>query len=400
MSEKSKEENAVGDEPPSDRKRDPLTPTAELPPEAGALRGILEQLHGFLDVRVRDKSKEEIAVGDERSSDWKLDPLTHAARLPPEAGVLRRILEQPDVLAVMTRFNEADKKADSARRRYKRAAYLRLYAGVTATIIGAVFFLPLETWIGGTARSIPAALQYGCLFIAFMAALWLARATPFDAWMTARAEAEIARINIFYRIIDGIETPGPGELPLLPLQLEYFRRYQLDVQRRYYAGRGQAHARAAGWTRRWQMLSLGLSGLAAAVAVIAGLEVVIDFGIPLPDWIKAINGAVQPHLPDWINKAVLALGVIASALFGASVSRSFMNLDERNASRYLTTAANLDYIAGEDLQEARTQAAEGLTEPVHAFVKRIQDMLSTEHQEWVLLSQTRPSPIKGSVRPG
>jgi hypothetical protein len=127
---------------------------------------------------------------------------------------------------------------------------------------------------------------------------------------------------------------------------------------------------------------------------------VIDFGIPLPDWIKAINGAVQPHLPDWINKAVLALGVIASALFGASVSRSFMNLDERNASRYLTTAANLDYIAGEDLQEARAQAAEGLTEPVHAFVKRIQDMLSTEHQEWVLLSQTRPSPIKGSVRPG
>jgi hypothetical protein len=337
----------------------------------------------------------EAAIGtDNPGSDWQLSPAAHAAKLPPEAGALRRILESADVEICIKQFETADRQANTAQRRYKRFGSLRLYAAVAATIIGAMSILPLEAWVG-RAVSIPAAVQYACLATSIFAALHLARAQPFDAWMKARARAEIARIDLFTHVMYGVAPSQlPGELPPLPLKLEYFRRYHLDVQRRFYAGRGAQHARAAGQTQRWQLASLALTGLAGAVAMVAALKIVIDLGVPLPDWVRAGNEAVRPYLPEWTNKAVLATGVIASALFGASVSRSLMNLDERNASRYLTTAANLEHLRETGLEGARAHAAAGAAEPVLAFVDRVQDLVSSEHREWILWGEMMPRSFK------
>jgi hypothetical protein len=342
------------------------------------------------------------AVGaDNPDSDWKLSPHAHAAALPPAAAALRRVLEHSELRTIIKEFEIADADAVTAQHRYKRIALLRLYTGVIATIIGATFLIPFATSIIAAARDVPAALQYGCLFVTFFAGLWLARAAPFDDWMKARARAEIARISLFDKMMDSEDaSPQPGELPLLPLKLEYFRRYQLDVQRRYYAGRGKQHAHAAGWTRRWQVFSTALSGLAAIVAVAAGLRVVIDLGLPLPHWVIALNDVIEPQLPAWTSKAILALGIIASTLFGASVTRSLMDLDERNASRYLTTAANLDYLAKEKLARIREQAAAGSPEPVRAFFDQIQQMISSEHQEWMLLREAGSMPIRRVWRAG
>jgi len=336
------------------------------------------------------------AIGaDDPSSDWKLAPEAHAAKLPPEAGALRRVLEQPQMQTIIEQFEVADRAAVRAQSRYKKVARLRLYAGVAATIVGATFILPLETWVSSAWRNIPAVVQYGCLCASLMAALYLSRFRPFDAWMKARARAEIARISLFNLVMDSAdEALQPGEAPLLPLKLEYFRRYQLDVQRRYYAGRGAQHVRAAGLTRHWQRISFGLTGLAGAIALIAALKIVIDAGVPLPDWVKGVNATVQLYLPSWTNKAVLAIGIVASALFGASVARSLMDLDERNASRYLTTAANLDHVRATGLEHARQQAAAGAADGVREFVDRVQRMVSAEHQEWILLSEAAPATFK------
>jgi hypothetical protein len=179
------------------------------------------------------------------------------------------------------------------------------------------------------------------------------------------------------------------------LQLEYFRRYQLDMQRRYYANRGAQHARAAGQTGRWQVQSVVLSGLAGIVAAAACFKLGLQSGLEPPDWLKIVSDPVS-RLPDWTNKAVLATGIIASALFGASVSRSLMDLDERNASRYLTTAANLDFFSESDLAAARAAAAAGDADRVNAFVEEVQRLVSSEHQEWLLFRDSVP----GSMRRG
>jgi hypothetical protein len=340
------------------------------------------------------KQAEDAIGADDAASDWKLVPETHAARLPPRAAPLRRILEQPAIRVIISEFEVADKQAVAAQRHYKRVARLRLYTGVAATIIGATFVLPIELWVGKLVN-VAAAIQYICFSVSVLAFLHLIRSRPFDLWMKARARAEIARISLFDQIMNSDDPSSqPDELPLLPLKLEYFRRYQLDVQRRYYAGRGLQHAQAAGQTRRWQIESLCLSGVGAAVAIVALLGTAVDHGGLLPEWVEHAYTTVVPTLPGWTSRAVLATGIIASAFFGASVSRSLMDLDERNASRYLTTAANLDYIYETDLEGARASAAAGATDKVKAFVEGVQRMVSAEHQEWILLAETVPGAMR------
>jgi hypothetical protein len=336
------------------------------------------------------------AIGaDDPSADWRLAPQAHAAALPKQAGALRRVLEQAKLREIAEEFELADRLAVKAQRHYKRVARARLYAGVTATIIGATCLLPIDALIGRF-TSVAAAAQYIAFAISILTLLHLVRTRPFDVWMKARARAEIARIALFYEVFRSADRdPQSGELALLPLQLEYFRRYQLDMQRRYYANRGAQHARAAGQTGRWQVQSVVLSGLAGIVAVAACFKLGLQSGLEPPDWLKIVSDPVS-RLPDWTNKAVLATGIIASALFGASVSRSLMDLDERNASRYLTTAANLDFFAESDLAAARAAAAAGEADKVNAFVEEVQRLVSSEHQEWLLFRDAVP----GSMRRG
>jgi hypothetical protein len=69
-----------------------------------------------------------------------------------------------------------------------------------------------------------------------LASMWLFRVREgqmLDDWMSERAHAETARLAYFATLA---ELPGDGasELPLGLLKLEYFRRYQLDMQIAYY----------------------------------------------------------------------------------------------------------------------------------------------------------------------
>ena len=105
--------------------------------------------------------------------------------------------------------------------------------------------------------------------------------------MKERAIAELARVKLFNDLMEANEEPRNGELPLLPLKLEYFRRYQFDVQRRYYSGRADEHARAAGQGKGWQRTSLALSYVAAIVAGLAVFKLAVYLRI-LPPWLEGI----------------------------------------------------------------------------------------------------------------
>ena len=64
-----------------------------------------------------------------------------------------------------------------------------------------------------------------------LASMWLFRAREgnlVEAWMSGRAHAESARLEYFATLVR-LEN-GPSDPPLGLLKLEYFRRYQLDVQ--------------------------------------------------------------------------------------------------------------------------------------------------------------------------
>jgi len=90
--------------------------------------------------------------------------------------------------------------------------------------------------------------------------------------------------------------------------------------------------------------------------------------------------------------------VISGAL-GTIAALSSMNLDERNAARYLVVHENLKDLAGDSLERARQAAARGDEEPVKQFADAVQRLISAEHQEWVVLKTyvKRPEELVGVV---
>jgi hypothetical protein len=334
----------------------------------------------------------EAAVGrDDEASDWQLLPERHASLLPAEAGALRRVLERGEIKGIVAQFRAADAAAVVAQTRYKRIGRLSLYSGTLATVVGALFLLPIDPWFKGVPSAAASTVQILALVVAFLASRLLAVGAPFDKWMKQRAEAEIARVALFDTVSRADEPLRDGELPLLPLKLEYFRRYQLDVERRYYRGRGNEHSAAAWRNNRWLSVSLLFTVAVLAIAVLANLHIAAAWHVPVPPWLLAwFSGLKGPPA----NQLMLGLGTVASGLYGLGTARSLMDLDERNASRFLTTAENLEFLSAGALHDARKAAAAGRQEDVLAFIERVHQQISSEHREWILLSGREHGPAK------
>ncbi len=227
-------------------------------------------------------------------------------------------------------------------------------------------------------------VEYGVLLLAFLIAQWLGVKRPFEHWMQQRGNAEILRVKMFDEVTQSVKPHKEDELPLLPLQLEYFRRYQLDVQRAYYKGRGEQHARAAGRSKKWMWGSSLLTVLWALIAGAAAIHLLSQQGVmDLPTWLQALQ---LEKFERWI----IALGVVASSLYAASASRSLMDLDARNAARYQTTSENLEHITEALLEDTRQAAKIGNREKVLRFIQLVENQISSEHREGVMLREVAP----------
>lgn len=317
-------------------------------------------------------------------ADWVFAPAQHASGLPPAAGALKRVLEREEVGQIQTAFVAADAAAIAAQRRYKTIGRTGLYTATIATLAGALFILPLEDWHTSTVGTVVSSLQILALVIAFLTTRALALRHSFGRWMTERARAEIARIDLFDTLAKHCEAPKDGELTYLPLMLAYFVRFQLEVQRQYYRGRGNQHEAAQYRNNRWLTVSIAITLFSIALAVLGALHLAPRLGFELPPWLEPWSR--QAASGDG-HRIILALGVVASSLYALGTARSLMDLDDRNASRYLTTAENLDYLADTALSGARDAATRGDGPAVTEFVQQVQSQISTEHREWLLLRE-------------
>jgi hypothetical protein len=316
---------------------------------------------------------ESVIGKDDPNSDYTLQPEKHADMLLPEAGAFARILRSDALRAIMARYTMHDARAKQAQAVYKKLSRIAIYARLGAVLVGALFLLPLDTSAdaGRSALTIGTALQYVFLGIALIVTAWIGARRSFSRWMEARAEAELARLALFDTVMATSETLGDGELPLLPLKLEYLRRYQLDVQTRYYGQRGAEHQAAAGQNQRYVLLLQILGGLAFAAFLAVGASWIGWLPLPL----------------DGLHYLLLAIGTMVSGLFGTLAAISSMNLDERNAARYLVVHDNLKTLGEESLAWAREAAARGDERTVKEFAKSIERLISSEHQEWLELKR-------------
>jgi hypothetical protein len=302
------------------------------------------------------------AIGSDRKDDYVLLPTRHAEHLPDTVPALVRLLRKAKLETLARQYERLDAEAIEAQHKFTRnmtQANWAVFATATlsaATMVVGLLARPLGE---GVEATLLICLGLAAVLTGAFASMWLFRVREgslLETWMSARAAAETARLSYFTTLIREGDD-GPSEIPLLLLKLEYFRRYQLDVQIAYYWGRRREHQRSAKRT-------LLLGGVAVALAAFA----------------SGAAGLLGAIATKWASLA--AFGVVGTALASFAATREAVNQDRRNAERYGRTLATLETLRGR-LDEIRAGVLAGSTDVLEEFVAAVQEQLSLEHRQWL-----------------
>ena len=310
------------------------------------------------------------AIGQAASDDYVIAPTKHAEELEGTAPSLARVLRGAAAETMAREFELLDSRALRAQGIFMRAANsLNFAVLITACLAAALLTL------GSLELSAAPLLKATLLIVLGVAAAstgglgamlhyHIRQGGLFERWMKDRAGAETHRLRYFETVISAEGSYEAGSpMPLASFQLEYFRRYQLDVQVAYYQTRGDRHRRAADKT-------LGIGGLAVFIAAITTA-------------VSGLLGALTaPSLAS-----IAAIGVVGAALASFASAREAITQDRRNAERYERTRTFLVQLQTR-LGRVRLAAASGDREPLKEFVASVQDQLSLEHRQWLETADT------------
>jgi hypothetical protein len=305
----------------------------------------------------------ETAIGAGETGDYSLTLTTHAASLEAKAPALCKILHGSRLKTCASEFERKDLEARKAQSIFKKVAgKANLAVFVTSCLSAAL--LVVAAFEG---KSLGLFVLLGCCGIVSgaLATMWLfevRQGNLFQTWMNRRARAETERLNYFELATQPREDSQGSEIPLPLLQLEYFRRYQLEVQRRFYLQRSQDHKKAADGMLTLSAYAAGLGALAIGFAGILG----------------GVLGS------KWASLA--GLTTVASALSTFASTREALSQDRRNEELYSKMNDALAELEGK-LDEVRDAAAQGDRESLKQFVAAVHEQLSLEHKQWLDASE-------------
>lgn len=298
-------------------------------------------------------------IGSGSPGDYRLSPVEHAAQLKISAPKLAAVLTRSGPVELARQYADADTEALAAERTFKqwviRASCAVLATATVSALLMAVALLAGR--LGGLTQTILIVLALIGVATGAIASMSLFRVKEgrlLEDWMTARAHAETKRLSYFSNIAN---SPEPPDRELELLKLEYFRRYQLDLQLAYYKSRRSRHRNSA---ERTLDISAG-AVMAAAIATGAA----------------GVLGALRS---EWA--ALGSLAVLGAALQAFAAARESLNQDRRNAERYEHSAQALQGLR-ERLDDVRVGIAAGSTSALGEYVAAVQDQLSLEHRQWL-----------------
>lgn len=320
----------------------------------------------------------------------KLDD--HIKRLTAEAGPLKRVLEAGGSAGVAGQQSKLSREADDHQRVFKRNRDVVIWVILLALVLSiAALVVPLpETYGQLTAgfRLGTVLIVYFALLVPLVIGLMELRSDPRQKWNEARGDAEHLRRRRFDVVMDGKADVNSGEIALLPLKLEYFRRYQLEVQREYHKVKSKENAGQAALAK-WLIIPCML--VVIGWVILMGLVYTAAAGEqgPPPTWLPdaVLGAAAELHVIERFGLDIigLLLGIALAALYGAAYLRSLLFTHQRNASRFERALENMEYLMGAPLAEARVAAVKGDEVAVRAFVAQVHSVMSTEYADWIRL---------------
>jgi len=323
---------------------------------------------------------EAVIGGDDARHDWELRPETHADRLPPEAGALKRVLQSQEVKRIMARYSERDREAVHQQKRYRRGRRILAILAYFAALTG-LFALSVHLILAYVPDVQPLLVLIHVVFLLglLIVAAWLNRADPRTKWLAARGEAEQLRVALFDRVLAADQAvEGDGDLPLLPLKLAYFRRYQLDVQLRFFAQRGKQLVRTVGLSPWLTLPTVAIALLVLGFGLAFFAHVADEYGFPVPDWaLLATRMERAERIAGW-TFPLLALSTLYAFLSQRSVSE-----DARAGTRYLAIFKNLSFLKDGAYEEVRRKAEGGDTASVARFAGLVHGLMIAEQSQWI-----------------
>ena len=183
-------------------------------------------------------TEEAIGIIDAAPSQGPLRIAEYAKALPPRAAALKRVLLERGIGKAVERYREADFAALDAQARFRRLGWTAAYAGFLAAVLGGVLLYLASDASTASIRSNLGLVQSALLSVSLFCSAFLFVLKPFREWGLRRGDAEAMRLQIFGLVmwsdesgdneLSGQTAPGEVPLPLLPLQLECFRRHLLD----------------------------------------------------------------------------------------------------------------------------------------------------------------------------
>ncbi len=305
-------------------------------------------------------------IGRQEPDDYIIRPTEHAALYQSGAPHLAEVLRSAPSATAAEEYEHYNNEAIRAQAEFKRAAGgANITILLTATLGAAVMLVALiEIAVSDV---LVLALGVTGLIVGAMGAYYnyqLKQRALLRGWMKARAKAETQRAEYFTVVTNDEPAAGSNAgIPLGLLQLEYFRRYELDVQVTYYTTRQDDHRRAAD---RTAILGGVAVFLAALVTGLGGF----------------LGGLVDP---TWAGLA--ALGILAAALAAFASNRDAISQDSRNAERYERTREALQGLAAR-LDEVRAAVAEGNHVALREYVAAVHDHMSVEHRQWLSAAES------------
>lgn len=301
-----------------------------------------------------------MAVGRGRTDDYVLSPVKHAEELKASAPELAHLLTATHFQQLAEQYTEADAAAVASQQKFRawvgRANWSVLVTATFSALLMAVGLL--NTVLGGATQPLLVALALMSVASGAFASMALYRTKEghlLEEWMHARARAETLRLDYFTAVTG--EASHPLNVRLEQLKLEYFRRFQLDLQIAFYKTRGRQHRTAADRTLAIAAWSVLLAAVASGAAGVLGAVVTA-----------------------WA--ALGALALLGTTLQSFAGAREATSQDRRNAERYQRTLEALQTLKGR-LDEVRKGVVTGSHSVLVEYVAVVQNQISLEHRQWL-----------------
>lgn len=328
-----------------------------------------------------DRARE--AVGEQGPDDYHLRPDQHAMALPADAGPLKRILLTPEIEGIMRDYSRYDKEALHHQGRHLRWGKTGVWA-LVLSFVAAVAMALAPVMMLPSLSVVASVMVWGLLVVAWSYFALLLWKRPQEVWLKARANAEEMRKRLFEAVLAIDEEPFGTEIAPLPLKLEYFRRYQHEVQKAYYDSKSRkavTRARTEDW---WPRLAAALSVLALLLTFSVDVAASSEQGLLSPA-LNRVGGMLQGLEISYFD----TLGTLAAVVLSAWCAHQFAvsQLDDyrRHGQRYANTLRRLDEVANDPrigFAAARLAANTGDRHTVARLVREMHTLMSADIAEW------------------